>query len=469
MTVAATPTLRGALAPVAALLVGTGLLYLGWGLQATLVPLRAEHEGFSRFAIGMLGSAYYAGFVIGCFTAPYVILRAGHIRAFTAYMAIVSAAALGFPLGIGEPMWLAYRFATGFCMASLLVIIESWLNDKSGSATRGAVMSTYIVITYVAISIGQLGVTVQPLTEFTLFSACSIILSLAAVPVALTRSTQPAPVPMVRIRPRLLLALAPAAFAGTFVSGMMTGSMSALGAVFAIDSGFRTAEAAFFTSAYVLGGALGQYPFGRASDFMDRRLVLLVALAGTVAMSLVLAAGGALPDVAIVAAGFAMGFVMLPVYSLAAAHAYDWTEHDDMVETSAGLLILFGLGSMVGPLLSSVLMSVLGPGGLFVTIAVAAAGLAVFVAVRLAWRGRPADAQRADFDIYSTATVGGAITPDPPAPVGAAVAGEPAMSVADAGRPDPAAIWGERPSVEATPHQAALTAMRRDTDMSGSG
>ncbi|XWN34179.1 MAG: MFS transporter [Devosia sp.] len=406
-------SLWGALTPVAALLFGVALLYGGYGLQATLVPLRAQTEGFDNVIIGMLGSFYYLGFVAGCLFAPFVIIRAGHIRAFAAMVSCVSAATLAFPLAIGEVEWMVFRFAVGFCISGILVIVESWLNEKAGNETRGVVMSTYIIITYAMITVGQMGVTTLPLVGFGLFSFCSIILSLAAVPVALTRAGQPAPIPVVRFRPGLVLSLAPAAFAGTFASGIMTGSLFSLGAIYATESGFSTANAALFISALVLGGALGQFPFGRVSDFFDRRMVLLVAMVGTLAVSLTLVFGDAFSNNTIVVFALVLGIFVFPGYSLAAAHAFDWTPYEDMVETSAGLILLFGIGSTIGPIVSSIAMELMGPRGLFAVVALAAAGLVIFIVVRVFIRARPTDDHRSDFDIYSTAPVGGAITPEP--------------------------------------------------------
>ncbi|WMS43326.1 MFS transporter [Acuticoccus sp. MNP-M23] len=411
MVIAATTkvSLGGALKPVTALLIGTALLYLGYGLQTTLVPLRAEAEGFSQITIGLLGAAYYGGFVVGCLFAPYVIMRAGHIRAFAAMVSCVSAAALVFPLAVGEVQWLVFRFLVGACISIVLVIVESWLNEKSSAETRGAVMSTYIIITYGAITVGQLGVTTQPLDGFALFSLCSILLSVAAVPVALTRATQPAPIPSVQFRPGHLWHLAPAAFVGAFASGLMIGSVLSLSAVFAVGSGFTTGEAAVLASAVVLGGALGQYPFGRTSDYLDRRLVLLVSAGASVTLAIFLMAASAMSFTMVVSLGFAFGFVTLPSYSLAAAHAYDWTEPHDLVEVSAGMNLLFGAGSTVGPVMASVAMIVMGPSGLFLVAAIAAGGLGVFIGLRILVRRRPADAIRTDFDLYATAALGAVV------------------------------------------------------------
>lgn len=402
----------GALAPVAALLIGTGLLCIGYGLQTTLVPLRADAEGFDRFAIGLLGALYYAGFVAGCLIAPFIILRAGHIRAFAAMVSTVSAAALAFPLLIGEGTWLVFRFAFGFCIAGLMVVVESWLNEKSTNATRGVVMSAYVVVTYATITLGQLSVTLAPLEGFAIFSLCSIILSLAAVPVALTKATQPAPIPLVRFRPVRAYLRAPAGIAGTFVSGIMTGSLFSLGAIYAIDSGFSQDEAAIFVSAAIIGGALAQYPIGRVSDYVDRRLVLFIACLATTALAIFLVVATVLNEFVKLTLGLVFGAVMLPTYSLAAAHTYDRSEEGDMVETSVAVLLVFGVGSTVGPIVSSALMGPLGPAGLFVAAAAVSSALALFLALRVLSRGRPSETDRSHFDFYATAPVGGVATPD---------------------------------------------------------
>ncbi len=414
--------LSRALAPVAALLLGTGLLYLGHGLQMTLVPLRAELEGFGSLTLGLIGATYFAGFLAGCFVGPTLIQRAGHIRAFAAMVSLVSAVALAFPLVVGELSWIFFRFATGVCISGVLVIIESWLNDKSTSRTRGFVMSTYVIITYLAMTLGQLGVAIQPLTGFALFSISSILISLAAVPVALTRSVQPAPVPKVRFRPLRLWRIAPAAFVGAIIAGAMAGSVLSLSAVFAVSYGFSTSEAATFAAVIVLGGAMGQYPFGRTSDFVDRRLVLLAAALATIAVSVILmvVAGSVSPGI-ILGLGFLLGFVMLPGYALAAAHAYDWTEFEDIVETSVGMTLLYGLGSTVGPMLASVAMLVIGPSGIMLVVAVSGVIIAAFVLLRIATRNAPAEEDRAEFDLYATTPIGPApnevdvtpLVPDP--------------------------------------------------------
>lgn len=402
-----------ALAPVIAVLIGTGFMLAGYGLQSTLLPLRGEVEGFSELSLGVLGSSYYVGFVAGCLFGPFVILRSGHIRAFAAMVAIGSAAALAFPLLVAPVSWSLFRLLFGFCVACLFIIVESWLNEKATNATRGLVMSAYILVSFGTIMLGQLAVTLYPIQDFAQFALASILLSLAAVPIALTTSGQPAPIAIVRFRPLHLYRSTPAAVVGATGSGLILGAIWGFGPIFVTSLGFSANEGAVFMSLCFVGGAIGQYPLGRLSDFYDRRILMVVAMILSTVFALLLGEAESPQWWVLGVLGFAFGAMAFPGYSLAAAHAFDATAQEDVVETSATVLLLYGVGSIIGPLIAAVAMKVVGSSGLFLYCAVVQLLLAAFIAVRI--RKRPAieSEEKSDFDIYSTATVGGAITPEP--------------------------------------------------------
>ena len=281
--------MKSTLAPVASLLLGVGFLISGHGLQLTLIPLRAAADGWTEFQIGAVGSAYYIGFVAGCFGAPFVILRAGHIRAFTAMVSLTAATMAAHPLWVAFPPWFVFRLIIGASLAGLYMIIESWLNDRATNATRGLIMSAYIVVNFVAITIGQLTVTLYPPTEFSLFAIATMAIAIAAIPVALTRSAQPAPITLVRFRPAALYRSSPVGVVGVTLIGVANGSFWSLAAVSAVGAGLTPAEAAIFMSIATTGGALTQWPVGRLSDRVDRRIVLMSLLAVAALVGLALA------------------------------------------------------------------------------------------------------------------------------------------------------------------------------------
>jgi MFS family permease len=400
--------MAASLRPIFSLLLGVALLLAGAGLQMTLLPLRGEAENFGTFAIGVIGSAYYVGFVSGCLLGPYVILRAGHIRAFTALVAIAAAAALAHGLVPDPVAWAIFRATTGFALAGFFLVIESWLNDRAGNETRGLVMSAYVVVNLGAIAAGQLLVTLYPIDGYRNFMVAGILAALAIVPVALTRSAQPAPITIVSFRPQELYRAAPVAIVACFMIGVAIGAFWALGPISVAGDGFSVAEVATFMSIALVGGALAQWPAGRISDRMDRRLVLLSLLCGATLTSLVLwlfAPMGAL----LVALGFLFGAMALPGYSLAAAHGYDKTDRADMVPTAATMLLANGLGAVIGPLVAAVLMREAGPRALFLFMAIALGLLAAFVFYRTTVQAPTAEPEKTGFDLAQTAAVGAVV------------------------------------------------------------
>jgi MFS family permease len=396
------------LRPIVSLLIGVALLLAGAGLQITLLPLRGSAEGFGTVALGVIGSSYYVGFVSGCLTGPYVIVRAGHIRAFTALVAMATAAVLAYALAPYAVAWAVFRGITGFCLAGFYLVIESWLNDRASNETRGFVMSSYIGVNLAALATGQMLVTLYPVEGYRSFILAGILTALAIVPVALTRSAQPAPITIVRFRPRQLYDVAPVSLVSCFMIGIALGAFWGLGPLSLDEDGFSVTEVAGFMSIAVVGGAIAQYPVGRVSDRMDRRVVLLALLIGSAATSLIL--GLFSPMGALLAVlGFVFGALAMPGYSMAAAHGYDKTAREDMVPTGATMLLANGLGSMIGPIAAAGVMSFAGPRSLFLFIAAAQILLAGFVFYRTLVQAPVAQPEKTDFDLATTASVGAVV------------------------------------------------------------
>lgn len=402
----------GVLRPVATLLAGVALLLVGHGLLTLLLPLRGAAEGFDAVAIGLLGSAYFAGFVAGCLHGPRLVRSAGHIRAFAAVVCFVSAVAFAYPLLVGEVPWALMRFGFGYGLAVFYLVVESWLNDRATNATRGLLLGTYIMINHAAMAGGQMMLFAYPVAGFELFALAGILISVAAIPVALTRLPQPPPITEVRFRPGRLWRASPAGLVGSLVVGVANGAFWGLGPVAAMGFGLDARGAAVFMTVAVLAGAVTQIPVGRLSDRMDRRLVLaaLLVLAIATGLALFLAAPGGLALMALIAV---FGAVALPCYSLAAAHAYDHADPSDYVGTASSLLLVNGLGSILGPVLAALLLQAAPGGGLFLFMAATHATLLAFILWRLRQRAAPGPALRESFDVAATspAAIGAVLTP----------------------------------------------------------
>lgn len=354
-----------ALAPVAALLLSVAFMLMGNGLQSTLLPMRAQIENYSSVEIGVLGSAYFIGFALGCWRGALLIRRVGHIRTFAAVVAIASTSALVHALVFEPVVWWAIRLLSGACIAILFMVIESWLNEKSTNETRGLVFSVYTAINLTVISVGQLLIAFGNPEGFPLFLMASILISWAAVPVAMTKSESPEPPENIGIRIGYLIRLSPVGFIGSFVVGVTNGAFWALAPVVAQGGTSNASLAAIFIAVVVIGGAIGQYPLGKISDRMDRRKLIII-VAGLASVSGVclglFGVGGQTPLMVI---GFIFGMFAFPLYSICVAHANDHVEGKSFVEAASGLLLTYAAGAVAGPVLASIVISQAGAGGLF--------------------------------------------------------------------------------------------------------
>ncbi|MEM6381146.1 MAG: MFS transporter [Pseudomonadota bacterium] len=395
-----------ALAPFTALLISTALLVAGYALQNALIPLRGEAEAFGSFWVGGMGSGFFIGFAIGCWFAPSLVTRAGHIRAFAALVGLMSGTIILHPLAIEPAFWVFLRMVTGFSIAALYIIIESWLNERTDNANRGAVMSFYVVMNFAMMAVGQMLLTLYPLESFALFTLASVLISFAALPLALSRATQPAPLYDVRLNLRRLVDNSPVGVLAIFGTGLSTGAFWAFGGVFATRAGLDSDGAALFLTVTIVGAALLQWPLGRLSDTMDRRYVLLGVGAAAIIICLIVFIMRPETPSFIFLAGLAFGAVIFPAYALAVAHAFDHADADQHVMVSSGLLLAFAIGSAVGPILASVTIEWVGTHGLFAYVAVIQSLVAAFVVLRLSTRSAVAAADKEDFTLYGTSPLG---------------------------------------------------------------
>ena len=376
------------LAPVAALLISVSILLTGQGLQGALLPMRATIENFSPIAVGAMGAAYFLGFTLGCLKAGELVRRVGHVRVFLSMTALASAAPLLHGLAVIPLPWGLLRFVTGFCFAVLYVVIESWLNERSSNENRGFVFSAYTIINLTVLAVGQMMTLLYNPSGMQLFAIASVLVSLAAVPIALSVSPSPEVPHAATVDLPKLLRISPTGALGCFATGLANGSFWSLVPVFTFSVTGNIADAAGFMTAAVIGGALAQWPLGITSDKIGRRPVLLaISVLGTLSgLALVYFAG----DVSVTGLfllGAAWGALAFPLYTVSVAYTNDLADPAEYVTVSSSLLLVYGIGAILGPFAASTAISMFGGHMLFVFTAATHALLLLFALGRLASPG----------------------------------------------------------------------------------
>jgi MFS family permease len=369
--------------PIMSLLRGTAFLLAASGLHGLLLPLRGQLEGFSTAALGLMGTAWAGGFVAGCYFAPRIVRRAGHVRAFGAFAASGAIIALLTGLLIDEFFWILLRAFTGFAMAGCFMVIESWLNERATNENRGTVFGLYMMVTYASIMAGQMIVAAGDVGTESLFMVTGIFFCLALLPTAVSSAAHPKPLQDVSLDLKGLYATSPVSAGACLLIGVANGAWGTLGAVYGARIGISTAEIALMMSLVMVAGAAFQMPVGRLSDRTDRRYVLTGASLACAIVGVLIFIATPRSGAFVIAMTAAYGAFAYTLYSLAVAHANDHAKPEDFVKVSGGLLLLYGFGTMIGPVIGAALMGSMRPESLFLATALAHFALVAFAVLRI--------------------------------------------------------------------------------------
>ena len=369
------------------LLLSTAFLLMGVGLLHTHIALQGRTLGFSVAMIGVLTSAYYAGFLVGTFTIPRLTHRIGHIRTFAFATALVTLVVLIQALDPTYGVWLVLRVLQGMLLVGLYAIIESWLNASAEPAHRSSVFAVYMMVNLGASAVAQQFLRIRG-EGFVLFCVVAILFCAASLPVVATRQPQPHLHSVPKVQIRRLFRLAPTALVSALISGLVLGAFWGLLPLYAAARGLGADGIGTYMSVAIAGGVVLQWPLGRFSDRIDRRLALslISALAAVAALAnLFLPMAGGVTAMVVI---FAFGGMSFTVYPIAVAHLVDYLDRDELLSASSTVLLVNGVGSAVGPLLAGALMNQLRPQLLFVWFAVLDALLAGYALYRFTQRKR---------------------------------------------------------------------------------
>lgn len=341
------------------------LVMLGNGMMLPLLGIRAELEGFSTAATGIMMGSYYTGFLAGAMLTRRMVFHVGHIRVYAALASLASTATLVYIVAADPIVWSGARLLTGFAMSGLFIIAESWLGDASTNQNRGRILAAYMVVLMGGMGLGQLLLILADPAGIVLFITGSILVSVAVIPITLSASTAPRlAVSTGKLPIRQVLEEAPLGAAAALCQGVGVAALLSLGAVFGARVGMSTNRIALFTSMAIFGSIAMQAPVGMLSDRLGRRKVILGVGLLAVGACLIMVYTDHLSWWA-VALSFLTGGLALSMYPLALTHINDRLPPGSAAGVSSLMSFLTGIGAILGPLGGALAMEVLGHEGLF--------------------------------------------------------------------------------------------------------
>jgi MFS family permease len=371
----------------------------GYGLSNILLPVRMQSDGVSLDNIGLVLSMLSVGFLIGAIYSRKLLQRVGHIRIFAMCGSLTSVAILLSGL-YPDPLILAgMRIITGFCMACANATLDSWLSYSATEKNRGRILSINQMVLMSALFSGQFLLSVAPVDEMTLFVLSGVLFSLSITPIVISKQLGPHIEDSQGMSLLTILNLSPLGAVSCFYCGLIYAALLNMLPIYASDNGIEGLNLSIFMGAAISGAIILQFPIAYLSDHFDRRKIMSVMILTIILTALLI-------PILITLAMFNLSLLALAVltgmtaclYPMSMSETFDKVLKEQILAAMSSLLVIYALGSILGPYLASVVMKLFGSNALFTLMAIIASTLLLFIIIRMQQRSAlPYDEQESFF------------------------------------------------------------------------
>lgn len=351
--------------PISSLFLSITFLAIGYGIMITYIGVYLKQTGVSSFSIGLINSAFFLGAIASSIFSQKIISTIGHIRSFASFAALMVIAFLLHSVYLNEFFWGFLRLISGFSFYALLIIVESWLNEKSSNSQRGQILAIYTIIFYLSTALGQLFLTIPKDSEFFVFTVGSVLVLFSLITIAMTKIKEPILKPFEQYSFPKLYSIVPLALTGSFIGGFFVGSFFTMLPLTILHKFDSTTILSIFMSLTLIGGLVSQWPIGKLSDKYGRRKLIAFCGFFTAFVSLLFIIVPELNSYYYILA-LLLGVTIFAIYPLSLARANDvLDENKDMVEISRALLFAYGAGSFIAPIILGIIFTFLNYEAIF--------------------------------------------------------------------------------------------------------
>ena len=264
------------LSPISSLFFAVAFLATGYGMILTYVGVYLKDLGLNDAVIGLINASFFLGAVGSSIFSQKIISSVGHIRSFATFASLMVISFLIQALFFNEYLWGLLRFISGFAFYALLIIIESWINEKSSQTHRGKILAIYVIIFYLATALGQLFLNIKGDTNYIIFILGSVLILFSVLFISMTKIKEPILKPFEKYSFPRLYSVAPLALMGSFIGGFLVGGFFTMIPIYLMQkySSFETIS--LFMAFSIIGGLISQWPVGLLSDKYGRRKLISI-------------------------------------------------------------------------------------------------------------------------------------------------------------------------------------------------
>ena len=347
-----------------ALFASVSIVGLSTGLTIPLVSLLLSQRGVASDWLGIAAAMPAVGMLLASLCAHRLSKHLANktLLLFASGLSALSILAIAFSDSL--PWLMAWRFLMGVGCGLLVVLGETWVNVISAPQWRGRCVAAYATM-YTLCQVAGPSVlawfgsnAVWPLW---IAFACNVLGFALLLPskceMAVGEDTgkhSMTPLAVIRFAPAVILAIFTFAFFDT--------AMLALLPLYGLQYGLSEQTAVLAVSVLFIGDALFQMPLGWLADRFGAKRVHSYCARFFIVFLLVLP--WAMSSMALWLVLLLLGASAGGLYTLGLIRVGGRFEGQDLVAANAAIGIVWGVGSLTGPIISNGLMNVLGSNGL---------------------------------------------------------------------------------------------------------
>ncbi|HFP9366183.1 TPA: MFS transporter [Raoultella ornithinolytica] len=354
------------LAPTLAMIMAASLVGFITGYTVPLISLELAQQQIDTVYVGLLAALPPAGMMLSSFLSPALCRRFEMGTLLTANLILLALATIASCLTVDLLPLLLPRFLTGIASGVIIVLGESWITGGAAGKNRATLTGIYASAFTGCQLAGPLLISAGAdyqiwvlLAVVGLTAAC--LLMLRHLPSGSRESLSE------RASWRSLGAFLPVLASGVFCFAFFDASILALLTLYGMDKGLNEAMAVLLVTIVLTGDAFFQAPLGWVADKFGIRRVHLSCAAvfclALVALPFLLAS-----PVQLIVGCLILGAAAGALYTLSLVRAGKTFSGQKLIMINALLGFFWSAGSVAGPVVSSLLISVSGYDGLLIAL-----------------------------------------------------------------------------------------------------
>ncbi|MQL50253.1 MFS transporter [Photorhabdus khanii] len=345
------------------------------GLTIPMVALRLNSQGIDELYIGLISAAPALGVLLSAPVVQKIVVLIGKKHAMLIATVVSAVSLLPLLSSLSMELLFPLRLMTGAASGLIICLGETWINELSEENKRGRILAVYTTTFTVSQLLGPSIIALYGVTDKTPILICTLIHFISVVLFLMIDQKQGDKLPKHGKGSSFSIVqfvkVAPAICGGVLFFSFFDGTILSILPIYGMSCGYTEAVAALMISTILAGDALMQIPFGWLADHMNRvrlyRICGAVTLGASVLLPFTMTHHYLIWPLLIV-----LGATAGAIYTIALVQIGQYFSGNDLIVANASAAMLWGIGSLLGPLLAGVASSV-APSGLPVLLVVIAA------------------------------------------------------------------------------------------------